>query len=118
MSEQTKDEVRTTVREQYGSIALSTTGASCCAPGSCGEHPRRCEGAEPRVHPRLAPWLGRRELRRLGHHRSREAGRREVVLRPVLLCAGDLGMIEPAARGAWRELEAKLRPFIARRSRA
>src|SRR5690606_38418118 len=30
-----KDEVRTTVREQYGSIARSTTGASCCAPGSC-----------------------------------------------------------------------------------
>jgi hypothetical protein len=24
-------------------------------------------------------------------------------------------MIEPAARGAWRELEAKLRPFVARR---
>lgn len=24
-------------------------------------------------------------------------------------------MIDPAARGAWRELEAKLRPFIARR---
>src|SRR5690606_1157192 len=82
------------------------------------EHPRRCEGAEPRVHPRLAPRLGRRELRRLGHHRSREAGRREVVLRPVLLRAGDLGMIEPAARGAWRELEAKLRPFIARRVRS
>lgn len=27
-------------------------------------------------------------------------------------------MIEPAARGAWRELEAKLRPFIARRVRS
>jgi len=27
-------------------------------------------------------------------------------------------MIAPAARGAWRELEAKLRPFIARRVRA
>lgn len=27
-------------------------------------------------------------------------------------------MIEPAARGAWRELDAKLRPFIARRLRA
>jgi len=37
------------------------------------------------------------------------------VLRPVLLLAGDLGMIEPASRGAWRELEAKLRPFVARR---
>lgn len=36
MNEQTKDEVRNTVREQYGSIARSTTGASCCAPGSCG----------------------------------------------------------------------------------
>jgi hypothetical protein len=36
MNEQTKDEVRATVREQYGNIARSTTGASCCAPGSCG----------------------------------------------------------------------------------
>lgn len=27
-------------------------------------------------------------------------------------------MIDPAARGAWRELEAKLRPFIARRVRS
>ena len=27
-------------------------------------------------------------------------------------------MIDPAARGAWRELEAKLRPFIARRLRS
>jgi hypothetical protein len=36
MNEQTKDEVRSTVREQYGNIARSTTGASCCAPGSCG----------------------------------------------------------------------------------
>ncbi len=27
-------------------------------------------------------------------------------------------MIEPAARGAWRDLDAKLRPFIARRVRA
>ncbi len=27
-------------------------------------------------------------------------------------------MIEPAARGAWRELEAKLRPFVARRVRS
>jgi len=36
MNEQTKDEVRTAVREQYGSIARSTIGATCCAPGSCG----------------------------------------------------------------------------------
>jgi 2-polyprenyl-3-methyl-5-hydroxy-6-metoxy-1,4-benzoquinol methylase len=36
MNEQTKDEVRTTVREQYGSIARSTTGASCCTLKSCG----------------------------------------------------------------------------------
>lgn len=36
MNEQTKDEVRVMVREQYGNIARSTTGASCCAPGSCG----------------------------------------------------------------------------------
>lgn len=40
------------------------------------------------------------------------------MLRPVLLRAGDVGMIEPAARGAWRELEAKLRPFVARRVRS
>jgi RNA polymerase sigma-70 factor (ECF subfamily) len=40
------------------------------------------------------------------------------VLRAVLLRAGDLGMIDPAARGAWRELEAKLRPFVARRVRS
>ena len=35
MNEQTKDEVRATVRDQYGTIARSTTGASC-APGCCG----------------------------------------------------------------------------------
>ncbi|MDD5307440.1 MAG: RNA polymerase sigma factor SigZ [Deltaproteobacteria bacterium] len=40
------------------------------------------------------------------------------MLRTVLLHAGDLDMINPAARGAWRDLEAKLRPFIARRVRA
>lgn len=40
------------------------------------------------------------------------------MLRPLLLRPGDLGMIDPSARGAWRELEAKLRPFIARRVRA
>jgi RNA polymerase sigma-70 factor (ECF subfamily) len=40
------------------------------------------------------------------------------VLRAVLLRAGDVGMIEAAARGAWRELEAKLRPFVARRVRS
>jgi RNA polymerase sigma-70 factor (ECF subfamily) len=35
----------------------------------------------------------------------------------VLLTVGAGAMIEQAARGAWRELEAKLRPFIARRLR-
>jgi RNA polymerase sigma-70 factor, ECF subfamily len=40
------------------------------------------------------------------------------VLRPVMLRLRDVGMIEPAARGAWRELEAKLRPFVARRVRS
>jgi RNA polymerase sigma-70 factor, ECF subfamily len=40
------------------------------------------------------------------------------VLRPCLLLAGELGMIDAAARGAWRDLEAKLRPFVARRVRA
>lgn len=35
MNEQKKDEVRTAVREQYGNIARSNTGASC-APGCCG----------------------------------------------------------------------------------
>lgn len=36
MNEQTKDDVRAAVREQYGSIARATTGAGCCAPGGCG----------------------------------------------------------------------------------
>jgi len=36
MNEQTKDEVRAAVREQYGNIARSNAGGSCCAPGSCG----------------------------------------------------------------------------------
>ncbi len=35
MNELTKDEVRATVREQYGNIARSNT-AGCCAPGCCG----------------------------------------------------------------------------------
>jgi SAM-dependent methyltransferase len=35
MNEQTKDEVRAAVREQYGNIARSAAGGSCCAPGSC-----------------------------------------------------------------------------------
>jgi len=34
------------------------------------------------------------------------------------LRAGGVGVIDPAARGAWRELETKLRPFIARRLRS
>jgi hypothetical protein len=59
-----------------------------------------------------------RELRRVRDHRSREARRREFLLRTILLRAGDLGMTEPAARGAWRELEAKRRPFVARRVRS
>lgn len=33
---QTHDSVRAAVREQYANIARSTTGASCCSPGSCG----------------------------------------------------------------------------------
>jgi RNA polymerase sigma-70 factor (ECF subfamily) len=40
------------------------------------------------------------------------------VLRTDLLRAGDVGMIESAARGAWHELEVKLRPFVARRVRS
>jgi RNA polymerase sigma-70 factor (ECF subfamily) len=35
-----------------------------------------------------------------------------------VLRAGDVGMIAPAARAGWRELEAKLRPFVARRVRS
>lgn len=35
-TEYTHDDVRTAVREEYSSIARSTTGASCCAPGNCG----------------------------------------------------------------------------------
>lgn len=37
------------------------------------------------------------------------------MLRAGLLLPWSLGVIAPAARGAWRDLEAKLRPFIARR---
>jgi RNA polymerase sigma-70 factor (ECF subfamily) len=37
------------------------------------------------------------------------------VLRSGLLRAGSLGVIDAAAQGAWRELEAKLRRFVARR---
>jgi RNA polymerase sigma-70 factor, ECF subfamily len=40
------------------------------------------------------------------------------VLRTFVLRTGRLRMIEPGARGAWRELEAKLRPFVARRVRS
>lgn len=40
------------------------------------------------------------------------------MLRPSLLRARGLRVIAPAARGAWRDLEAKLRPFVARRVRA
>lgn len=45
------------------------------------------------------------------------------MLHPVLLLAfarqvGGLGVIDPAARGAWRDLQAKLRPFVARRVRS
>jgi hypothetical protein len=40
------------------------------------------------------------------------------VLWPLLLRGGGLGVIASAARGAWRELEAKLRPFVARRVRS
>jgi RNA polymerase sigma-70 factor, ECF subfamily len=41
-------------------------------------------------------------------------------LRSVVLRAGgrSIGMIEAAARGAWKDLDAKLRPFITRRVRA
>ncbi|MBC7171776.1 MAG: sigma-70 family RNA polymerase sigma factor [Polyangiaceae bacterium] len=40
------------------------------------------------------------------------------MLRSIVLLTRDLGMIDAAARGAWRDLDAKLRPFIARRVRA
>jgi ubiquinone/menaquinone biosynthesis C-methylase UbiE len=36
MRQPTQDEVRTAVREQYGYIARSMTGPSCCAPGTYG----------------------------------------------------------------------------------
>jgi RNA polymerase sigma-70 factor (ECF subfamily) len=39
------------------------------------------------------------------------------VLRAVLLRAGDLAVITAAAQGAWPELQARLRPFVARRLR-
>jgi len=42
------------------------------------------------------------------------------MLRSLVLCAGygSIGVIEAAARGAWKELDAKLRPFVARRVRS
>jgi RNA polymerase sigma-70 factor (ECF subfamily) len=40
------------------------------------------------------------------------------MLRAVLLHAGGLGMIDAAARERWSDLDAKLRPFIARRVRS
>lgn len=40
------------------------------------------------------------------------------MLRPVLLLPGGQDVIDASARGAWRDLEAKLRPFIARRVHA
>jgi RNA polymerase sigma-70 factor (ECF subfamily) len=39
------------------------------------------------------------------------------VLRAGLLLAGEQGVIDATARGAWQDLEAKLRPFVARRVR-
>jgi len=36
MTEMTQDEIRAAVRAQYGNIARSTTGASCCGPSGCG----------------------------------------------------------------------------------
>jgi SAM-dependent methyltransferase len=38
MSEQTKDEVRAAVREQYGAVARAT-GTTACSPGCCGPAP-------------------------------------------------------------------------------
>jgi RNA polymerase sigma-70 factor, ECF subfamily len=37
------------------------------------------------------------------------------VLRAILLHARERGMIHPSTRGVWQDLQAKLRPFIARR---
>jgi len=37
------------------------------------------------------------------------------VLRAVVLRTGERHVIDPSARGAWRDLDAKLRPFVARR---
>src|SRR6188474_3101818 len=38
MSEQTKDEVRNAVREQYGAVARAA-GTTTCTPGCCGPSP-------------------------------------------------------------------------------
>ena len=57
MKEQTKDEVRAAVREQYGSIARSTTGASC-APGCCGPR-RQTRASSSATPPRTSPRFPR-----------------------------------------------------------
>ena len=48
--------------------------------GRLRRHPRRREGGEPRVHPRLDAGLGRRELRRLGDDRGHQASQAIVLL--------------------------------------
>jgi len=40
------------------------------------------------------------------------------VLRTFVLRAGSIGMIGPATREAWNDLDAKVRPFVARRVRS
>ena len=68
-----------------------------------------------RFHPRVDAWIGRGELRRFCQHRGEKA-QRKVLLRSVLLPSRGIGVIDSAARGAWRALGATC--FIARRVRA
>lgn len=78
-------------------------------------HPRDAAPREPRVHPRMDAGQWRRGPRDLGDDRGAKAGRREGLLRADVLPAGSLGVITTDTRPALRDLEARLRPFVARR---
>jgi RNA polymerase sigma-70 factor (ECF subfamily) len=70
------------------------------------------------VHRRLDARYGRGERGRFGDDRGAKAGRRTLLLRTVVLHAGNERserVIDADMRCAYRELEARLRPFVARR---
>ena len=61
------------------------------------------------------PGTGAEKHRRLGDDRGAQARRGALLLRPFVLRAGSERMIDADMRCAYRELEARLRPFVARR---